>query len=148
MKTIHAFSLVAAGPFLAGSLLTGLFLTSTVSLAQTPTQTPVAPVGTASSSTIPQGTVKDDAMYTQYVEKDQGGKKKKKNKDQSGTKMSNGQASTEKRRYQESSSSDGTAVNNSNTTNYNSNNVTTAPTGAGSVPVPATTGTKSTTQPN
>ncbi|QKZ12522.1 hypothetical protein [Spirosoma sp. KUDC1026] len=138
MKIAHTLSLA----------ITGLILTGTVSLAQTPTPTPVAPVGTQSSSTIPQGTVKDDAMYTQYVEKDQDGKKKKKAKNQTGSKMTNGQASKEKQLYRESSTSDGTAINNSNTTNYNSNNVTTAPTGAGSVPVPATTRPNSTTQPN
>jgi hypothetical protein len=130
MKIAHTFSLTVAGLFLAG----------TVCLAQTPANS----VGTQMSSTTPQSTVKKDGMTDQ----NQGGKKKKRNKDQTGSKMSNGQISEEKRLYRESSSSDGTAINNSNTTNYNSNNVTTAPTGAGSVPVPTTTSPKNTTQPN
>ncbi|GAB3764021.1 hypothetical protein [Spirosoma pomorum] len=127
MKITHALSLTAMGLFLAG----------TVSLAQTPTESSAASVGAT----------KDGSMSTQYTDKNQDGKKKKKNKDRMNGKMTTGQINEEKRLYRESSSSDGTSINNSNTTNYNSNNVTTAPTGVGSVPTPATTGTKSTTQP-
>lgn len=47
---------------------------------------------------------------------------------------SSGNTTPQDGQYRESSSSNGTAVNNSNSTNYNSNNVTNAPTGAGSNP--------------
>ncbi|GAB4023373.1 fasciclin domain-containing protein [Spirosoma koreense] len=50
------------------------------------------------------------------------------------TPTSSGSASSSDGQYRQSAAANGTAVNNSNSTNYNSNNVTNAPTGVGSNP--------------
>lgn len=50
------------------------------------------------------------------------------------TTAASGSAASSEGQYRQSSSASGTTVNNSNSTNYNSNNVTNAPTGVGSNP--------------
>ena len=105
-------------------------LTVTSSLAQT------TPTGTATSTTYPQGAIAPDSMSAKSSrEQKRAMKRTRKITNQNartGGTATNG--SSQDARYRQSSASEGTAVNNSNTTNYNSNNVTNAPTGAGSNP--------------
>ena len=106
-----------------------------IALATTPGKAQTTPAGTVSSSTRPQGAVAPDSMTANESSRKQKRSMKRNRK----TQRANAQdtpanTSVQNARYRESSASDGTTVNNSNVTNYNSNNVTNAPTGVGSNP--------------
>ncbi len=108
----------------------GTALVATSSWAQT------TPTGTATSTTYPQGAIATDSMSAKSSRNQK--KAMKRNRKMTNQKASNAGTTTntsaQDASYRKSSSSDGTAINNSNTTNYNSNNVTNAPTGVGSNP--------------
>ncbi|GAB3998838.1 hypothetical protein GCM10028807_47580 [Spirosoma daeguense] len=113
------------------SLLTiGIALATTSSWAQS------TPTGVATSTTYPQGAIATDSI----PEKASRNQKKVMRENRRTMKQnvrsnrSSSNTSIQDAEYRESSASDGTSINNSNTTNYNSNNVTNAPTGAGSNP--------------
>lgn len=115
-----------------GLLAVGTALAITSGWAQT------TPTGTATSTTYPQGAIAPDSAPMQGSRK-QNKTMRKNRRNTSGNSGSNTNTSKQDARYRESSASDGTSLNNSNTTNYNSNNVTNAPTGAGSNPNTITT---------
>ncbi|WP_232559621.1 fasciclin domain-containing protein [Spirosoma oryzicola] len=93
------------------------------------------PTGTATSTTYPQGAIATDSTQGK-MSKSQKRAMKRNRKEMEQNSRGNSASTTNPQdgQYRQSSSSEGTAVNNSNTTNYNSNNVTNAPTGAGSNP--------------
>ena len=98
------------------------------------------PAGTATSTTHPVGAITEDSSQTGKQTRDQRRALKKAGKASRGTSQ-NAQgsagsttANAQDGQYRQSSAADGTAVNNSNSTNYNSNNVTNAPTGVGGNP--------------
>ncbi|AUD03530.1 fasciclin domain-containing protein [Spirosoma pollinicola] len=108
----------------------GTALIATTGWAQT------TPTGAATSTTYPQGAIAPDSMPAK-PSRDQKRAMKRNRKmtnQKAGSAATTTNTSPQDARYRQSSSSDGTAINNSNTTNYNSNNVTNAPTGAGSNP--------------
>lgn len=108
----------------------GTALAATSSWAQT------TPTGTVTSTTYPQGAIAPDSMSAKPT-RDQRRAMKRNRKMTNQNARNAGTAtntSAQDASYRKSSSSDGTAINNSNTTNYNSNNVTNAPTGVGSNP--------------
>ena len=107
-------------------LALGMALIATTSRAQT------TPTGTATSTTYPQGAIAPDSMPAK-PSRDQK-RAMKRNRRMTNQKAGNTgttNTSPQDAHYRRSSTSEGTAINNSNTTNYNSNNVTNAPTGAG-----------------
>lgn len=111
------------------SLLTvGLALIGLDSYAQT------TPTGAATSTTYPVGAVTVDSANTAKPSRAQrraarGNRSKAARPDAGNT-----GATSQEGQYRQSSAAQGTSVNNSNATNYNSNNVTNAPTGVGSNP--------------
>jgi hypothetical protein len=116
-------------PFIA-LLAVGIALTATTSRAQT------TPTGAATSTTYPQGAIAPDSMSAGKASRQQkrAMRPNKRMMNQNASKAGATNTSVQDAKYRESSASDGTSINNSNTTNYNSNNVTNAPTGAGSNP--------------
>jgi len=109
----------------------GIALAATASWAQT------TPTGTINPTTYPQGAIATDSMPAKASRSQKRTmKQNRKTMEQNARMNRSGTTNTSPQdaRYRESSASDGTAINNSNTTNYNSNNVTNAPTGAGSNP--------------
>lgn len=86
-----------------------------------------APAGATTSPASPQGAIVTDSLPAQKGARKDSRMNKRANR-------STNAAAGEERKYRQSSSSDGTSINNSNSTNYNSNNVTNAPTGVGSAP--------------
>ncbi|GAB3889226.1 fasciclin domain-containing protein [Spirosoma agri] len=119
------------------SLLTlGAVLAAEATWAQT------TPTGAATSTTYPQGAIVPDSTSGNSSRSQRRAMKRtKKAMEQNARTNANSGTSTsiQDGQYRKSSSSDGTAINNSNTTNYNSNNVTNAPTGVGSNPSTITT---------
>lgn len=120
MKINHPLSVLALGTALI----------TTASWGQT------TPTGTATSTTYPQGAITTDSVSAK-PSRDQ---KRALRRNRKMTNQASNNAGTttntspQDARYRKSSASDGTTLNNSNTTNYNSNNVTNAPTGVGSNP--------------
>ena len=115
----------------------GLFAVG-AALAVTPSWAQTTPTGTATSTTYPQGAIAPDSAPM----KGSRNQNKSMRKNRREARANSGGATNTSRqdaRYRESSASDGTSINNSNTTNYNSNNVTNAPSGAGSNPNTITT---------
>ncbi len=108
----------------------GTALIATTGWAQT------TPTGVATSSSYPQGAIAPDSMPAKPSKEQKRAMKRnrKLTNQKAGSAATTTNTSPQDARYRQSSASEGTAVNNSNTTNYNSNNVTNAPTGAGSNP--------------
>lgn len=106
-----------------------------IALATTATWAQTTPTGTVSSSTIPQGAIAPDSTPSKAAARNQkrAMRQARRSMNQNSA-TGTGNTTTQDAHYRQSSTSDGTAINNSNTTNYNSNNVTNAPTGAGSNP--------------
>ncbi|WP_080057436.1 fasciclin domain-containing protein [Spirosoma aerolatum] len=106
-----------------------------IALASTTTWAQTTPTGTVSSSSIPQGAVAPDSAPAKAAARNQkrAMRQARRSMNQNST-NGTGNTTAQDAQYRQSSTSDGTAINNSNTTNYNSNNVTNAPTGAGSNP--------------
>lgn len=115
----------------------GLFAAITA-LAVTTGWAQTTPTGTATSTTYPQGAIAPDSAPMKGS-RNQNKAMRKNRRNTQGNSGSATNTSRQDARYRESSASDGTSINNSNTTNYNSNNVTNAPTGAGSNPNTITT---------
>lgn len=110
-------------------LALGTALVTTASWGQT------TPTGTATSTTYPQGAVTtDSASAKPSRDQKRAMKRTRKMTNQASKSAGTTNTSTQDADYRKSSASEGTSLNNSNTTNYNSNNVTNAPTGAGSNP--------------
>ena len=109
----------------------GLFVAA-AALMTIDSQAQTNPTGTVTSTTRPQGAVAPDSMPVKMSRQQKRMMKKSRKQDKATTGTVS--TTTEEARYRASSASDGTAINNSNTTNYNSNNVTNAPTGVGSNP--------------
>jgi uncharacterized surface protein with fasciclin (FAS1) repeats len=128
MKNKHSLSL----------LTLGLALIGTVGWAQT------TPTGTATSTTHPVGAITEDSAKSAKPARSQRRAAKRADRLNTGSNQNtrnNGSSTTsnpQDGQYRQSSAADGTAVNNSNSTNYNSNNVTNAPTGVGSNPTVVT----------
>lgn len=117
-----------------GLLAVGTALAIPQSWAQT------TPTGTATSTTYPQGAIAPDSAPMQGSRnQNKAMRKSRRGARANGGSSTNTNTSRQDARYRESSASDGTSINNSNTTNYNSNNVTNAPSGAGSNPNTITT---------
>lgn len=115
-----------------------------IALAITPGWAQTTPTSTASSTGYPQGAIAPDSTPAKTTRGQKRAMKRSRNSmNQNANSPTN--PSAQDANYRQSSSSDGTAINNSNTTNYNSNNVTNAPTGVGSNPntSPTTTATPS-----
>jgi uncharacterized surface protein with fasciclin (FAS1) repeats len=97
------------------------------------------PTGAATSTTYPQGAIAPDSTPAPSSRSQRRAMKRNKKAMEQNSRMNSGTStSVQDGQYRKSSASDGTSINNSNTTNYNSNNVTNAPTGAGSNPTVAT----------
>lgn len=112
-----------------GLLTLATALTVTAGLAQT------TPAGTVHSTTYPQGAIAPDSMSAKESARMQKrAMKRNRRAERANASGTTTNTTVQDARYRESSVSDGTAINNSNVTNYNSNNVTNAPTGAGSNP--------------
>lgn len=113
-----------------GLLALGTTLLATSVRAQT------TPTGTATSTTYPQGAIATDSASAKSSRDQKRAMKRNRRttNQKAGSSGTTTNTSTQDASYRQSSASVGTAVNNSNTTNYNSNNVTNAPTGAGSNP--------------
>ncbi|AKD54928.1 fasciclin domain-containing protein [Spirosoma radiotolerans] len=120
MKINHPLSLLALG----------------TTLLATPSWSQTTPTGTATSTTYPQGAITTDSTSAKSSrEQKRAMKRNRKMTNQASNNVgTTTNTSPQDANYRKSSASVGTAVNNSNTTNYNSNNVTNAPTGAGSNP--------------
>ena len=108
-----------------GLIIAGIALAGASGQAQT------TPTGTVTGTSVPQGAVAPDSTTNPKATRSQKRAMKRNRKDRPNSATS---TTRQDARYRQSSSSDGTSINNSNTTNYNSNNVTTAPTGVGSNP--------------
>ncbi|MDB5242471.1 MAG: beta-Ig-H3/fasciclin [Spirosoma sp.] len=112
-------------------LTLGLALISLAGWAQT------TPTGTATSSTYPVGAVAQDSAKSSASQR-RSAKLSRADRKATRQNAKRGDAGTatgpQEGQYRQSSAANGTAVNNSNSDNYNSNNVTNAPTGVGSNP--------------
>lgn len=127
-------------------------LTLGIALVSLPGRAQTTPTGAANSTTYPQGAIAEDSAATS---KTGGGQKRNRQNrtnrsttnqnSRTGSGSSSGTTGNQDDRYRQNSATYGTTLNNSNSTNYNSNNVTTAPTGAGST---STTSGSSTTPRN
>lgn len=106
-----------------------------IALATTPGWAQTTPTGTVNPTTYPQGAIAPDSMsVNQSSRMQKRAMKRNRRAERANARTTTTNASVQDARYRESSASEGTSVNNSNVSNYNSNNVTNAPTGAGSNP--------------